>query len=166
MLSGWAQQVTILYTQDPLKIGIYGIPQGVGLEFGAVFAGLLVKVIGQMNLQLTASAFLTTLFVALMAVLTPDNINPAFAFLLLGCLAMNYLQVTAMIMAQLGVEHRDLAKATGILSIARNAGGAIAGKSPYHGSICALLMTTSTHSCDVLLHPAVSRFCHAPRSRY
>ncbi|OAL34592.1 hypothetical protein AYO20_06222 [Fonsecaea nubica] len=126
MLSGWAQEVTILFTQDPLKIGIYGIPQGVGLEFGAVFAGLLVKIIGHTHLQLTASAFFTTLFVALMAVLTPKSINPAFAFLLLGCMAMNYLQVTAMIMAQLGVEHRDLAKATGLLSIARNAGGAIA----------------------------------------
>ncbi|EXJ59135.1 hypothetical protein A1O7_06566 [Cladophialophora yegresii CBS 114405] len=126
MLSGWAQEVTILFTQDPLKIGIYGIPQGVGLEFGAVLAGLLVKAVGHMNIQLTASAFFTTLFVALMAVLTPYKIDPAFAFLLLGCTAMNYLQVTAMIMAQLGVEHRDLAKATGILSIARNAGGAIA----------------------------------------
>ncbi|OQU99102.1 hypothetical protein CLAIMM_04789 [Cladophialophora immunda] len=126
MLSGWAQEVTILFTQDSLKIGIYGIPQGVGLEFGAVFAGLLVKIIGYTHLQLTASAFFTTLFVALMAVLTPKSINPAFAFLLLGCMAMNYLQVTAMIMAQLGVEHRDLAKATGLLSIARNAGGAIA----------------------------------------
>lgn len=148
LLSGWAQQVTILYTQDPLTIGIYGIPQGVGLEFGAVIAGLLVKAVGHTNLQLVASAFFTTLFVALMAILTPDNVNPAFAFLLLGCGAMNYLQITAMVMAQLGVEHRDLAKATGILSIARNAGGAISGMSFRVGSF--------THKYFVLTHLVLS----------
>jgi hypothetical protein len=126
MLSGWAQEVSILYTQDPIKIGVYGIPQGIGLEFGSIIAGFLLKLLGHTDLQLMGSAFTETLFVGLMAVLTPRSPTPAFPFLLIGCLAMNYLQIVAMVMAQLGVEHRDLAKATGLLAIARNAGGAIA----------------------------------------
>jgi hypothetical protein len=107
-------------------IGIYGMPQGFGLEFGSIVGGLVIKWVGHTNLQLMAGAFITTLFTGLNAVLTPASIKPAFAFLLFGGFGITYTQIVAIVMVQLGVEDKDIGTATGILSTARNSAGAIA----------------------------------------
>jgi hypothetical protein len=125
LLSGWASETSTLFTNDPIRIGIYGISQGMGLQWGGFGVGLLMRFFGRTNIQLPVFVFFLTLFTGLMAVITPASIKPGLAFIFLLCFSSNWLQILALIMAQLGVEHRDLAKGTGILSIVRNAGGSV-----------------------------------------
>lgn len=128
LLSVWPAQVGAVYTTDPIKIGVYGMPLGFGTEVGTIAAGLFIKAIGHTNLQLVASCLCLTIFIGLQATLTPNSIYPAFAYLLFGGFAITYSQITSIIMIQLGTKDEHIGKATGILAVFRNAGGAVASK--------------------------------------
>lgn len=100
LLSIWPAEVGALYTADPIKIGVYGMPLGFGTEFGAIAAGVLIKLLGRTNYQLTASTLILTIFIGLQATLTPNDIKPAFAYLLFGGFGITYAQITSIIVIQ------------------------------------------------------------------
>lgn len=126
LLSIWPAQVGALYTQDPIKIGVYGMPLGFGTEFGAIAAGLFIKLLGRTNYQLGISTLILTIFIGLMATLTPHDIKPAFAYLLFGGFGITYAQITSIVVIQLSTADEHIGKATGILSVFRNGAGAVA----------------------------------------
>jgi hypothetical protein len=45
LLSILPAEMGALYTTDPIKIGVYGMPLG----FGAIAAGVLIKLLGRTN---------------------------------------------------------------------------------------------------------------------
>jgi hypothetical protein len=129
LLSVWPAQIAAVYTPVPIKIGVYGMPLGFGTEAGTIFAGLFIKVLGRTNIQLTAACLCLTVFIGLQATLTPNSIKPSFAYMFFAGFAITYSQIAGIIMIQLGTKDKHIEKATGILAVFRNGGGAIAGES-------------------------------------
>lgn len=130
LLSIWPAEVSALYTTNPIKIGVYGMPLGFGNEFGAIAAGIFIKFLRRTNYQLAISTLILTIFIGLMATLTPNDIKPSFAYLLFGGFGIVYAQITGIIVIQLSTADEHIGKATGILAVFRNGAGAVAGRSP------------------------------------
>ncbi|KAJ3545774.1 hypothetical protein NM208_g2355 [Fusarium decemcellulare] len=126
MASIWPAEIGAIFTSDSIKIGIYGLPWGIGSSFGSLITGLLLHYVLRVNWFFTALVALQTIFISLLATITPSSIKPALAFSFLGGAANLGAQLTGIVMVQLSTGDRTIGLATGLLACARSVGGAIA----------------------------------------
>ncbi|KAF2710787.1 MFS general substrate transporter [Pleomassaria siparia CBS 279.74] len=120
-----AQTILYLHTSDPIKIGIYSIPSGVGQLVGGVIIPALVHYIRHVQYQLTFAVFMQTLFFGLAALITPTNLNWLMAVQFLAMLPFGWITLNCYTAASLNVPQRDLGVAIGLIGTFRSLGGAI-----------------------------------------
>jgi hypothetical protein len=125
----WSQQVSSIYTTNPTRVGLSNFPTGFGTEIGVLFAALFMKRLGRTNLQLAAACLVLTIFVGLQATLTENSMRPALGYLSIAGLAIGYIEVASVVMAQLVVPDEYIGDATGLLITLRTIGAAIGSKS-------------------------------------
>jgi predicted MFS family arabinose efflux permease len=128
LLSFWPAEIGAIYTTDPVQIGVYGLPFGIGTEVGSVVAGFLLKAIGHTNWFLTGCCFFYTVFMGLYAILTPETIKPGLAFGAIAGTAIAAAQLISIVMIQFSTSDEHIGKATGLSATFRNVGGALASK--------------------------------------
>ncbi|RTE70340.1 hypothetical protein BHE90_015270 [Fusarium euwallaceae] len=126
MASVWPAEIGAIFTSDPIKIGVYGLPWGIGSSFGSLMTGLLLHYVPRVNWLFTALVALQAIFISLLATITPSSIKPALAFSFLGGAANLGAQLTGIVMVQFSTGDRNIGLATGLLACARSVGGAIA----------------------------------------
>lgn len=68
MVGFFPQYLRLVFVgNDPIQIGIYGLPLGIGSTTGGVLAGMLSHRIGHTRVSLVAGIILQVLFIALLA---------------------------------------------------------------------------------------------------
>lgn len=140
-----AQTILYLHTSDPIKvnkaypqptsekeadevilqIGIYSIPSGAGQLLGGVIIPGLVHKIKRVNYQLTFAVFMQTLFFALAALITPNNLSWLMACQFMAMLPFGWITLNCYTAASLNVPQKDLGVAIGLIGTFRSVGGSI-----------------------------------------
>jgi len=122
----WAEQATVLYTTDPLKVGWYASATGMGGMLFGPPAGYAFQKFGHARIGITITVGLLALFTGVQAIVTPEShiASTALVVLIGGCLATaNIFQVT---IVQLVVAHEYIGVATALVTTARSVGGSVA----------------------------------------
>ncbi|KAI1619966.1 putative major facilitator superfamily transporter [Exophiala viscosa] len=139
------EQLSDMFTSDPIRAGLYNIPGGFGGAAGGAIIGSFIDRIKHVHLQLVFGIATQTLFAGLFALITPARLgmtlafqcfaNIPFAWITLCC----YVLVLAPVLdqfnlkkfliiyrtASLNVPQRDLGLALGLVGTFRFLGGAI-----------------------------------------
>ncbi|OCK82285.1 MFS general substrate transporter [Lepidopterella palustris CBS 459.81] len=127
VISGfWPNEIAILYTTDPFKSGRYQLAPGLGLIVGIIVAGFSMRSIKHTHLQLSAASFFMSLFIGLLATLTPNSIRPGLAYTALADFFGGAMKLLIVVSAQLAFGDEVIGTATGVLNIARGIGPAFA----------------------------------------
>jgi predicted MFS family arabinose efflux permease len=122
-------QISSLYTTDPYRVGVDVLPYGIASVVGMLGAGLFMRKIRYTNLQLAVICFILTIFVGVMATLTPKTVKPGLAFTCLGGFAGGWVMILLVVMVQFGSPDRLIGTSTGLLNFARTVGQALGSKS-------------------------------------
>ncbi|KAF2645897.1 MFS general substrate transporter [Massarina eburnea CBS 473.64] len=120
-----AQTILYLHTSDPIKIGLYSLPSGLGQLIGGCLVPALVHYIKHVQYQLTFAVFMQTLFFGLAALITPTNINWLMAVQFLAMFPFGWITLNCYTTASLNVPQRDLGVAIGLIGTFRSVGGSI-----------------------------------------
>ncbi|KAK1762784.1 trichothecene efflux pump [Phialemonium atrogriseum] len=121
----WPQQVTSLYTQDPLKIGWYASTVGLtGSVFGPV-AGYLFRKFRHARLMLTFYVLALTVVSGAQSIVSPtSNVGSTVLTVLVGGF-VSAATIVSTAMIQLGVPHEYIGIATGLAITMRSIGGSV-----------------------------------------
>jgi len=122
----WAEQATVLFTTDPLKVGWYASATGLGGMLFGPLAGFAFQRLGHARIGITITVGLLALFTGVQAIVTPEShvASTALVVVIGGCLATaNIFQVT---IVQLVVAHEYIGVATALVTTARSVGGSVA----------------------------------------
>ena len=127
----WPSMIQNLYT--PLssiqaswhKSAELSMVQGFGIACGALLQSTLGRMLRHWKWQLTGGMVFTTLFGALLALVSPDNQSMIIAIFFLAQMGYGWKFVLANATVQLGVPHQDLGIIGGLANTARNAGGSV-----------------------------------------
>ena len=117
----WPAQISIMYTQDPLQIGLLSCIIGSTVLIGQIFAGFLVKAIGRQKWQLVVMACCMTACVGSMAATDQHNKNTAIALVCLAGIFVGYIELTALTLAPFCLAPADIGLATNVLASIRSA---------------------------------------------
>ncbi|KAF1965332.1 MFS general substrate transporter [Bimuria novae-zelandiae CBS 107.79] len=120
-----AQTILYLYTPDPIKIGLYSLPSGMGQLIGGCLVPALIHYIRHVHYQLTFAVFMQTLFFGLAALITPTNIDWLMACQFLAMFPFGWITLNCYTTASLNVPQRDLGVAIGLIGTFRSVGGSI-----------------------------------------
>jgi hypothetical protein len=115
----WPQQITALYSTDPVTIGWMSCAVGGGALLGQVACGLFIKLLGRQKWQLVALTSSMTAFIAGMAATNQHNKSMAVAFTLLGSFSLGYVENVCLTLATFVLDEKDMGLAIGILSSTR-----------------------------------------------
>lgn len=115
----WPQQITALYTQDPVTIGWMSCAIGCGIVAGQVTCGLVVKALGHHKLQIFVACTAMAALIAAMAATTQHTKGLAITLVVLGSFAVGYVENFCLIMAPFIMDAKDIGLAVGILSSTR-----------------------------------------------
>lgn len=115
----WPQQITALYSTDPVTIGWMSCAVGGGALLGQVACGLFIKLLGRQKWQLIATTVTMTSFIAGMAATNQHNEAMAVAFTLLGSFSLGYVENVCLTLATFVLDEKDMGLAIGILSSTR-----------------------------------------------
>ncbi|KIX01177.1 uncharacterized protein Z518_08902 [Rhinocladiella mackenziei CBS 650.93] len=110
---------------NPIRIGTYGLPLGLGGTVGGVTVGLVSSRIGHTRLSLTFGVAVQVLFIGLMALPDLSEVGMALAFSGLGGLGIGWEQILTIILVQLSTSDEWIGFATGTLSFFRLFGGSV-----------------------------------------
>ncbi|ORY18627.1 fungal trichothecene efflux pump [Clohesyomyces aquaticus] len=120
-----AQTILYLHTSDPIKIGIYSLPSGMGQLLGGVIVPAFIHVIKFVQYQLFFANFMQTLFFGLAALITPTNLSLLMAVQFFAMLPFGWITLLCYTTASLNVPQRDLGVAIGLIGTFRSVGGSI-----------------------------------------
>ncbi|KAM5358162.1 hypothetical protein ACJZ2D_015525 [Fusarium nematophilum] len=126
MVTIWPAAIGTIFTSDPTRIGVYGLPWGVGSTFGSIAVGISLRYIRKINWFLGGLVALQAIFIGLLATITPGSIKGPLAFSFFGGAANLGAQLTSIVMIQFSTRDNNIGLATGLLACARSVGGAIA----------------------------------------
>jgi hypothetical protein len=122
----WPSMIGALFTTDVKKIGWLSCAVGGGLLAGQIAAGLGVRYLPRMKIQMTIASIIMVAFVAAMASATPSTEHRTVAFLLIGAAAAGYVENLTLSTMALVWEPEDIGLVAGVMGSIRTAGGAIA----------------------------------------
>lgn len=119
------QQISMVFTFDPITAGWYNIPAGVGTIFGGVVLGSLAPRIKHIPLQLVVANAVQAAGCGLLAIVTPNRIAGGLVIQAIAALPFAWILVLCYTTAGLHVPQRDIGLSYGLLGAARYLGGAI-----------------------------------------
>lgn len=115
----WPQQITVLYTSDPDRIGYLSCALGGGALLGQVLSGLLLKALGKQKWQMVFTATAMTAFIGAMSASTQSNETTAIALCIMGSIMLGYVENVALTLAPFTLDDKDIGVAIGILASLR-----------------------------------------------
>lgn len=127
MLEDWNLLPSLRVTFEPLL----SIPRNeltstsAGQLLGGVIVPALVHYIKHVNYQLTFAVFMQTLFFALAALITPNNLSWLMACQFFAMLPFGWITLNCYTAASLNVPQKDLGVAIGLIGTFRSVGGSI-----------------------------------------
>ncbi|OCK73556.1 trichothecene efflux pump [Lepidopterella palustris CBS 459.81] len=120
------QQISFLYTQDPLKIGWYGAGTGLGGAVITPFFGWTFRRFRRSHIQLPLLLFFLTVCSGAQAIVSPgSHIASTLLTVLIGGLVGSASIVTTAVV-QIAVPHEYIGIATGVVTCVRAVGGSVA----------------------------------------
>lgn len=122
----WPTVIGALFTTDVKKIGWLSCAVGGGLLFGQIAAGLGIRYLPRMKIQMTVASVIMVSFVAAMASAKAGTENRTVTFLLIGAAAAGYVENLTLSSMALVWEPEDIGLVAGVLGSIRTACGSIA----------------------------------------
>lgn len=119
------QATTFVYTNDPLKVGVLLLPNGLGQLVGTAFIPPLITWTGYPTRYLIGGVFVQTLFTGLYAYGIDGHKAAWSAFQFFGAGPFGLITVTSILNAGLHVKPSDLGVAVGVLGTFRSMGGSV-----------------------------------------
>ncbi|KAF2102793.1 fungal trichothecene efflux pump [Rhizodiscina lignyota] len=122
----WPTMAGALYSTDVQEVGWLSCAVGGGLLLGQVAAGLGVKYIPRMKIQMTVAAVILTAFCAALASSTQHTRSRTVGFLLIAAISAGYVENLTLSTMALVWDPADIGLVAGVLGAIRTAAGAIA----------------------------------------
>ncbi|KAF7188023.1 Trichothecene efflux pump TRI12 [Pseudocercospora fuligena] len=122
----WPTMAGALFTTSVERVGWLSCAVGGGLLLGQIAAGIGVRYIPRMKIQMTVAAVILMGFIAALASTTPDSEGRTTAFLLIGTAAAGYVENLTLSTMALVWEPDDIGLVAGVLGAIRTAAGALA----------------------------------------
>ena len=114
-----------IFTNDPIKLGITQLPNGLGQFFGSTVIPALLHLTKAPKAFIVLAITLQTLFVGLYVYALPDHKGAWMAFQFFGQGCFDWITTCSIINASLHVQQSDLGLAIGLLGAFRSFGGSI-----------------------------------------
>jgi len=124
----WPQQISYMYDEDPIRIGVLTIAGGAGGAFGGFVSGMLIGkhkwlktnycVMFGVLLKLVAPAGLSTL--------TPDTLARALGLTFMSGCGTGWVSVSLIVCIQLACDDHNIGLASMLIGSFRAAGGTVA----------------------------------------
>lgn len=122
----WPTLVGSLYTTSVSEIGWLSCAVGGGLLFGQISAGIGVRYIPRMKLQMLVASIVLVAFVSALSTSTEHTRTRTVVFLLLGTAAAGYVENLTLSSMALVWEPEDIGLVASVLATIRTACGAVA----------------------------------------
>lgn len=122
----WPTLIGVLFTTDVKEIGWLSCAVGGGLLLGQIAAGLGIRYIPRMKLQMTVAAVIMVGFVAALATVDEYSRNRTVAFLIIGTAAAGYIENLTLSSMALVWEPEDIGLVAGVLGSVRTACSSVA----------------------------------------
>ena len=122
----WPTLVGALFTTNVKEIGWLSCAVGGGLLFGQIAAGLGIRYLPRMKIQMTIAAVITVAFVAAIASVNENARTRTVVFLLIGAAGAGYVENLTLSSMALVWEPEDIGLVAGVMGSIRTACGAIA----------------------------------------
>lgn len=119
------QATQLVYTNDPLQIGILMLPNGIGQMVATCFVPLLLHKTGYPTRYCIGAVFLQTLFTGLYALGISGHKAAWVAFQFFGAGPFGLITVTTVFNVGLHVRPSELGVAVGLLGTFRSMGGSV-----------------------------------------
>jgi len=120
----WAEEVQVLFTQKPVRMGLYGMAHGLAGPVFAPLVGYLVQR-GYARWWLTFFVVAFTIVGGAQATISPTSAASSTALTVLSGAFYTAISVAAMGMIQVSVKHEHLGIATGMAQSLHTYGGAM-----------------------------------------
>ncbi|KAF2129225.1 MFS general substrate transporter [Dothidotthia symphoricarpi CBS 119687] len=122
----WPTQVYNVYGDDPVGVGVRGLPVGFGIILGAVICLVLIPATkGRIRLLMIFFTGMMTAFTGAMAIGTPHNLGTMYAIVTFASLGVGGVIIPCSIIAQIACPDELIATVTAITLSLRYLGGAI-----------------------------------------
>ncbi|EME83053.1 uncharacterized protein MYCFIDRAFT_80615 [Pseudocercospora fijiensis CIRAD86] len=122
----WPTMAGALFTTSVSRVGWLSCAVGGGLLLGQIAAGIGVRYIPRMKIQMTVAGVIMMAFIAAMASATPESEARTTVFLLIGTAAAGYVENLTLSTMALVWEPDDIGLVAGVLGAIRTAAGALA----------------------------------------
>lgn len=122
----WPTMCGALFSTSVSEIGWLSCAVGGGLLFGQICAGVGVRYLPRMRIQMTAASIILMAFIAALAASTEHTRGMSVAFLLIGIFGAGYVENLTLSTMALVWEPDDIGLVAGVLGAIRTAAGAIA----------------------------------------
>lgn len=121
------QQITYVFTSDPITAGWYNVPAGFGSLIGGALLGSLVPRIRHVPYQLLIANAIQALGCGLLALASPNRIAASLVIQAIANIPFGWIVVMSYTTVGLHVPQRDIGLAYGLLGTSRYLGGAVGG---------------------------------------
>jgi hypothetical protein len=135
----WPTMAGALYTTSVSEVGWLSCAIGGGLLLGQISAGLGVRYLPRMKIQMTVAGIVLTTFIGAVASSTPYSRGRTTAFILLGTMGAGYVENLTLSTMALVWEPDDIGLVAGVMGAIRTAAGALA--TSMYSSILATELT-------------------------
>lgn len=125
-MSGLLPQGTLyIFTNDPVKIGIIQLPNGIAQLIGSAFMPAISHKIKHIKAQIILAIILQTVFVAAYSAAIPHHKAAWMALQIFGQGCFAYITLLCYFTASLHVPLRELGLAAGLIGTFRSCGGSV-----------------------------------------
>ncbi|CAK4033324.1 MFS general substrate transporter [Lecanosticta acicola] len=122
----WPTMAGALFTTSVIHVGWLSCAMGGGLLIGQISAGIGVRYLPRMKIQMTIGGIIMMAFIAAMASADPDSEGRTTAFLLIGAAGAGYVENLTLSTMALVWEADDIGLVAGVMGCIRTAAGALA----------------------------------------
>ena len=122
----WPTLIGALFTTNVQEIGWLSCAVGGGLLFGQIAAGLGIRYIPRMKLQMTIAAVIMVTFVGALASVTEYTRTRTVVFLLIGTASAGYIENLTLSSMALVWEPEDIGLVAGVMGSVRTASSSVA----------------------------------------